>query len=116
MAKLRGWSVSPSGQGARGAYYSRWADRKNKRGLEFVEKHSGRVYRNVVKVNGVWTGQGFLGIEPKYANLSGKDSKLESSPNITLRQLNVAQRTGKAIKFDTIRLRKPIMIKPSLRR
>ena len=109
MAVERGWHA-PDGVSARGSFYSRWADRKHKKGLEFVSKHTGYVYQNVVKVNGKWEGRGFIGVEPKYANLSGGDKKLRSSPNITRNQLITAQKAGRNISFNVIKLRKPTII------
>lgn len=108
MAINRGWrnAVVPS----KGRLYSRFVDRKHKRGIEYVDKHNGYVYQNVVKVNGKWEGRGFIGVEPKYANLSGGDEKLRSSPHITKSQLVAAKKAGKNISFNTIKLRKPAII------
>mgnify|MGYP001587508134 CR=1 FL=1 len=80
MAVNVGWDAKYP---ARGSYYSRWKDKfgvKNSSNIEWVSKHDGHVYQNVVLRNGQWVGVGLVGLEPKYANRYSSDRKIRYIP------------------------------------
>ncbi len=83
MAVNVGWGNGRS----KGAFYSRWNDRFSKTGKNFVNKHTGEVFREVVwnPATKSWQGVGRpIAIEPKYANLSGADSKITYTPKLPI--------------------------------
>ena len=97
-----GWDAR---YGAKGRFYSRWKNRfGSKFGadkeplLEFVDKHNGEVFEEVVwnPATKSWQGVGRpIAVEPKYANLSGADSKIKYTPHlpiIKIRRIDVPHR------------------------
>ena len=92
MAIRVGW------KNARGRFYSRWENRFEKKKQNFVDKHSGEVFTNVLwnPATKSWQGVGRpIAVEPKYANLSGADSKIKYTPKlpvIKVRRIEVPHR------------------------
>ena len=93
-----GWDAKFS---AKGAFYSRWKNRfgaKTRDNIEWVQKHTGEVFREVVwnPATKSWQGVGKpIAVEPKYANLRGADSKIKYTPRIPIiriRRIDVPHR------------------------
>lgn len=100
MAIRVGWSGAavPS----KGSFYSRYKNRFSRKidksNIEYVNKHDGEVFTNVVwnPATKSWQGVGRpIAVEPKYANLSGSDRKIKYTPRlpvIKIRRIEVPHR------------------------
>ena len=112
MAKV-GWGRN---SGAKGAFYTRYSDRVNWKGVEFVDKHKNIVYRSVVQVpddseKGFhYEGRGYIRTEPRYANLSGGDKNITYTPALKplkLRKIVLRGTLGPRASRTVLDIRKP---------